>query len=561
MHAPNPTPAAGSPTPPAPPARSRSKSVVRFLAAAALVLVPAAAVVHHFSGMLFEPDGPVLPPGMSTYAVKRANMDMIVRAKGELEAADKTLIQNLAEAVTLRNAGSSRSSRSTNTIIFIVPDGTEVQAGDLICELDASEYEELYSQQLIKVEQERAQLVQSELALEVARINRMQFDEGTRLQNIQTYQGQISLGESDLTRAQERLDWTRQMKARGYTSEAQVQSEEISLRRTEISLERTKSQLETYLRFTVPKTLRQLDSNIASREVNVANERSRLKINEERLASLKRQIENCRIYAPHDGMVVYAKDENSNETIREGAQVFYKQDMFYLPDLDRMVVKVWLNETVVNRVRAGMRARVIPEGRGASAGYSAVVEKVDQFPERVDPSRRGNVKNYLALVRIEGEVEGLLPGLSAQVEILTNSISDCVVVPTLALYNKNGRDHCFVAAPDGSIVARPVRVGGVNEYWAEIVAGLNEGETILPDWNWLGDEIVGTLAAAVADEDLPAPPTSPVANNELTENDDENNEWLAFVESLMIAANAQNPNPGDAPAPAAIPTTIAVNQP
>ena len=48
--------------------------------------------------------------------------------------------------------------------------------------------------------------------------------------------------------------------------------------------------------------------------------------------------------------------------IEPGASVRQGQELFYFPDLSKMEVVAMLNETVVDRVRRGMPARVASEG-------------------------------------------------------------------------------------------------------------------------------------------------------------------------------------------------------
>ena len=51
--------------------------------------------------------------------------------------------------------------RRSSTILEIIPNGTTVKKGDVLCTLDASEYEDVALAQTIRVEQHKAEDVQT----------------------------------------------------------------------------------------------------------------------------------------------------------------------------------------------------------------------------------------------------------------------------------------------------------------------------------------------------------------------------------------------------------------
>src|SRR2546425_13240114 len=85
---------------------------------------------------------------------------------------------------------------------------------------------------------------------------------------------------------------------------------------------------------------------------------------ENTLRKLERQLEKCKIYAPVDGMVVYANDPTAGMRgqpqvqIEEGASVRERQKIIRIPDLDDMVANVKVHEAKVSHVRPGQPARV-----------------------------------------------------------------------------------------------------------------------------------------------------------------------------------------------------------
>ena len=72
----------------------------------------------------------------------------------------------------------------------------------------------------------------------------------------------------------------------------------------------------------------------------------------------------------------------------------------------------------------------------------------------------------------------LRPGMSAEVEILVESLQDAVYVPLQAVTYLDDRQVVYVA-DGGEPVAREVEVGSFSEQFIEIVAGVQAGEQVL----------------------------------------------------------------------------------
>src|SRR5262249_30005689 len=125
-------------------------------------------------------------------------------------------------------------------------------------------------------------------------------------------------------------------------------------------------------------TSRSLQSEVESAKATLTFRTLRLRAEEARLARLQLQIARCTIRAPHDGQVILAHRPKRGLRIEEGLSVRQKQVLIYLPDLDRLEIHVWLHETVVDKVRPGIRARVRPEG--SSRWVRGEVTSIDLLP-------------------------------------------------------------------------------------------------------------------------------------------------------------------------------------
>jgi hypothetical protein len=90
-----------------------------------------------------------------------------------------------------------------------------------------------------------------------------------------------------------------------------------------------------------------------------------------------------------------------------------------------------------------------------------------------------NVKEYAALVSIEGEPGSLKPGMTAEVEILIADLSNVFAVPVSAVVEQRGRFYAWVEPPGGKPERRPLVVGMTNDKMIEISDGLKEGDQVL----------------------------------------------------------------------------------
>jgi HlyD family secretion protein len=411
--------------------------------------------------------------------VRRADVDVSLTAGGRVESAVKTLIECELESLHISTEGRSATVGGSAAILELVADGADVHEGDVLCRFDASEYEEMVRQQEIKVEQARADRRRAELDVQSAATALREYQDGLRMQRRKEFQGQIALAEADLRRQQDRLAWAQRMLPMGYIAASNLQNERLQRLRAEVTLDGLRDQFKNFLRFVEPNTLRTLGARVASSRTTLEYQTARLARQENQLAHFRHQVELCTIRAPHDGLAIYANEQDSDARIEPGVRVRQKQDLFYLPDLSRMEVQTLLHETVVERVRAGMPARVRIEALAEQVVPGRVVA-ISPMPMPRRKRSAPDIKNYMARVALGAIPAGLRPGMSAAVEILTDCRTGALVVPGAAVAIEGGRDVCYVAGPRG-LERRRVAVAPASRDLLEVTEGLAEGEEVVLD--------------------------------------------------------------------------------
>jgi HlyD family secretion protein len=474
---------------------SKTRQITVLVAGIGLALTVGGAC---WSGLVQFPSGSTHNlEGISRALVQRSTVQRALTTAGTLDSTNRTLIECELDRIEIRNDGRSYNGGGTTTILSLVPDGSVVKQGDLICELDSSDYVEMARQQRLQVEESRAEYRSAELRLETAEEGLREFQEGLKLQAIQELQGNIALAEANVQTALDRLEFSERMFDFGYLAPSRLANDRIAKLKAEETLRKAQSALENYVTYEVPMILLTLQGRVETARSNYVYEKLRLERHEERLALLEKQIDLCEIRAPHDGFVVYANEDDDDDIIEVGARVRSRQDLFYLPDLSQMQIHALIHESRVQDVRAGMDAKVVIEAFPDQV-LRASVTAVDPLPLRNSSWRSSSeVKNFAAHLVLKETPPGLKPGMSAVVEILTGQNIEALTIPVGALVIENGQEYCYVVKDD-DIERREITISQANTDYVCVEGGLNEGEEVVVDPQSLGDRLPNSSIDDVA---------------------------------------------------------------
>jgi HlyD family secretion protein len=410
----------------------------------------------------------------SVTGVRRADLRPVLKAGGRVESGKRTIIECQLENFSVGVRGQRLGAGGASVLLKLIPEGTVVQRGDVLAVLDSADYVELVRLQRITVERAQADHLQAELDHEIAKLAVVEYRDGTMKETTEDYQRRIAVARSDLERAQDRLNWSRGMKTKGYVSVSTVRSDEFAVTQLELKLKNEEGAFDLFRKFTVPKTMRELEGDVLSAKADLDYQVLRVQRHVDRLATLERQVELCTIRAPHDGYVIHANDTRRQIFIEEGMPVRQNQKLFYLPDLRDMEVVALLNESIVDQVRAGMRAHVQVEGL-PNQFMNGRITKVAQLAV---PDWRSDVRYFEGIVKLDSPLPGLKPGMTAQVEVEMPERDNVLAVPSEAVTIDDGEDVCFVVRGE-DVERRQVKIGHVTEALAEVTHGLKEGEQVV----------------------------------------------------------------------------------
>jgi HlyD family secretion protein len=422
-------------------------------------------------------------PDLPTATVRRADVEAVVLTSGRVASSRSTDIRCTLEQLDLPPQGGGQAAsqkEGASAIISLVPDGANVRKGEVICELDSSDYEELARRQRIVVEEATAAHSQASLALEVAKLALRSYQEGEKGEVIREYEGEIALAKADLSRQSDRALWTRRMLGKGYASAAQAASDGQEVLRLTEKLSEMELALRNFQAYTAPRESLTLESEVIGAEATLRYQASRLSQEKARLDHYQAMVDRCTIRAPHDGYVVYANRPGREPRVYLGAPVRERMRLFSLPDPSELEVEALVHETDIDRVRAGMPATVRVEAL-PSRSLIGRVESVTPVPQSDQSFGSANqVAYFLGHVELSRILPGVRPGMTAEISILSDLHRGVLTVPTTAVRQEDGQQVCYVDLAD-RLERRPVKVIPGNHELAEVVEGLIEGEHVVAE--------------------------------------------------------------------------------
>jgi HlyD family secretion protein len=182
------------------------------------------------------------------------------------------------------------------------------------------------------------------------------------------------------------------------------------------------------------------------------------------------------VKSPLPGVVVLRMNWRGGQMveIQEGEEARPGMPIMLVVDPSAMLVRVKVNQADFHVLREGQPARISLDA------YPGL-----EFPGRVEtiaPSGTTSrltdrVRNFVAIVSIQGNHPKLMPDLSAAVDVELERRDDAIVVPRDAIAGE--KDNFSVRVLDGGQVrSRAVTLGPMNDHEVVVATGLQPGETV-----------------------------------------------------------------------------------
>jgi multidrug resistance efflux pump len=418
-------------------------------------------------------------------AILLLSMAMILRGNSS-EVIDPKLTHSITRGdlvVTVTEQGTLESSNNTeikckvrgfSMVTWVIPGGTVVQPGDELVRLDTKAIEEQYSLTKTNVHTARATLEETKANVAKAEIAIDAYREGRFRSQLQSLEKELEIARRNLRTAREMLDHSEKLFKQGYVTELEVQGNAFTVTQAELELKVKETEIDVLNEFTKQMELETLEGNLTASKSKLAADQAGLDMELKRMKRAEEELAACVIKAERGGLVIYPSAAAWKQTpdITEGATVRKDQVLLLMPDLSQMQVKVGIHESIIDRVKPGMKAIVTLPDRTLAAEVSSVASVT-----RPAGWWTGNVVKYDTIIKLPCE-EGLKPGMSAEVEVVVARYEDVLMIPVAAVVETEDGDYCWVRTP-AQTERRSLQLGDSNDVFVVVQAGVKEGDQVV----------------------------------------------------------------------------------
>lgn len=439
---------------------------------------------------------------LAYHRVTRGDFLVSIIEGGTLQAVNEVNIRNEVDG--------------TSRIIYIIPEGTYIKKGELIVELDTEQAEKDLNEQLIRYEDDKAgdiaaeanviitqssvesDIRAAELAVQFAEMDLRKFEQIEKEQEMRNAQIEIITAQESLKLAEERLEWSEKLTDEGFETKSNLDRDKLSVTNQTLGLEKAESvkkmlseydlaKMDASYRSVLEESKKELErvhkqgeSKLIQAKSDRGSASMKLQLSETKLEKMKQQMASTKIYAPQEGLIVYAMSESrfsSESMIEEGATIRQRQAIIKIPDTSKMKVEVKVHESHISQVKVGQKAFVVLDSIPDSH-FLGEVTKIGVLPDAQSRFGNPNLKVYSTEIVIIEELPDIKPGVSARAEIVITNLKDVITVPIQCVTTVNGKQVCYAKSLGGP-KPEQVEIGLFNNKFIEIKSGLNEGDRVL----------------------------------------------------------------------------------
>jgi len=447
------------------------------------------------------------------------------RAATHIANVDKFTVAPQTFTVALKEKGELKAAKSTDikcevegksTIISLIDEGTNVKEGDLLVELASDEIVERIRQEEltesnaitafeaakteldIQRDQNASDIRKAELQIELKRLELDKYEKGDWEQKLKDARIAIEQATISLQRRDQDYNASKELYAKKFITQTEYQEDEFNFKKAQWDLDKANKAIEVLETYTHVAELRQKQSDLeeATKECERVKKNAEaeevkkvrasegkekeLALTQDKLAKLRGQREKCRIFAPTQGFVVYYSEGwrwgSSESQMKVGASVIERQILMQLPDTSKMTAVVRVHEAKTDKLSLGQSAMVSVEGIPGKR-FPGSVTKIAALADSKSGWLNPDLKEYETEITLDPTEDRLKPGVTAQAEIMVETVEGKLAVPVQALYTKGGQRYVFRDGGSGTAYV-PVQTGAIGTEWAEIAEGLSAGDRI-----------------------------------------------------------------------------------
>ncbi len=369
--------------------------------------------------------------------VARGNIRMAIPFLGELES-------RRVEMIAVGVQGSA-------VLAERVPEGTRVEAGDLLARFDASQIEQDLARQendWVRARQELESLEKAELPLELLDMESKQMEAHAELEGEKRF-----------------LESARDLMERDLMSEGEVAQQERKVEGLKVRSDQMKVRAE----------LTQKHMHAA----RLAKARAALEAAERQRDFTARQLALCEVRAPGAGVATLVPLPVGGEyrTANVGDTLFLNQVFLCLPDPSEHVVRGYVGEAELPFVRTGNAVEAVPAAY-PNVRLSGRVESVGGMAQ-TRPGQPIWRKVFPVQIALDPVSEPMPVGISVRAEIVAGEATNALLLPRSAIDWRGTQAWVLKRKETGGVEEIPVETGLADIDTMEITSGLAAGDTVI----------------------------------------------------------------------------------
>lgn len=375
--------------------------------------------------MVFRPDQPD-DDGVEVPA-RKGNFLITVTTTGELEAKSSEKIYGPSQSA-LRDARIWQIK-----IDDIIPDGTVVDSGDYVAQLDRTELTNKIKDQQLEIDQYENNFIKTQLDTTM---------------DLMAARNELANLKYALEEAQIAVDQS-------------IYEPPATQRQARIELERAERAYNQAV-----KNYRLRHEKAVANMTEVSNALRKRRSDLDKLLSLSTEFT---VKAPKAGMVVYQRDWEGKRRGAGSTISTWENVVATLPNLREMMSKTYVNEVDISKVRVGQFARIGVDAFPQKA-FTGKVTEVANIGEQL---KNSNAKVFEVKLAVNEFDSILRPAMTTKNIIITEEIPDVVFIPLEALFTADSIQFVYTSGRRQQVVA-----GKSNENEIIIRAGLKEGDKV-----------------------------------------------------------------------------------
>ncbi|MBN2788772.1 MAG: efflux RND transporter periplasmic adaptor subunit [Candidatus Delongbacteria bacterium] len=297
--------------------------------------------------------------------------------------------------------------RSTAKILEIIPEGSIVKKGDFL----------------------------------------LQFDAENVLQEIESIQTELDGLNSDL----EKSDANHQfliLQAEIDLENAETSYKLAQMRLKQIEFESQSRQEEEKLSFKISENnYTEIKERLKLQKITNASERSALMSKFKRvklkLEQKQKELDNLRITAPENGLVVYSKVWKGSRwgKLQVGDTPWRGQALIELPDLSEMEIETSVNEVDISKINLGMKVNIQLDAYREKT-YSGEISDIARLARTSDLDE--DIKIFDVTIKVIGADDKMKPGMTSKCDIIIKEYENVDYLPVEALFTEDSLSFVYV---------------------------------------------------------------------------------------------------------------------